>query len=1586
MSSDAGSEESGPPAEAVDVMLAADFPALPTAARPVFSGAWGAKAAPAGGAAPARPAAPATPGDVFSLPPQSVDPKARAGGAAEAVRDVLRALPGTEVKVAAARTGVLTFVVRGKSKDDVARARRMLCAGVGVRSVQRFAIPASARPHLIGAQGRTLKALVNKCLVEIQIPKQAPRPDGEQLPEDDDEETEITITGDVEGIEMARKDIEAIVMQRASKTTQKVAVPSQFHPFIQQGAAAISAETGARIHIPPLGTKGDDDIIVNGDRDAVRKAASMLAALHEDARANTTTMKVAIPKKQHRYLMGSRASNLQEILEKTGCAVEVPPADRTGPDGEEVVVRGPSAKLIEAITLVLEKSNAYQADSLDVAALLPRKSDAAVFARFIGARERAALRKIESDHEGAEVRLHGTVLDVVARSKPALAAALADLRAFLAPLAAGLEFDTVEVPSALHGHVVGKGGQGVARLRARIDEALGTEGALADLVLPHRDEEAGEGEGADEIVVVAKQIPGRPDAMEKIKAELLREIEKMADLTTVQVPVDQKYHGRIIGSGGLALRKFLAPYEGSVSVKFPQAGDAASSAGAVSVRGPADKAADCAKRLRELVDEWKHQEIMCSYQEEVRVPRDSARRILGAQKERDEGAPPPGSWIVRAVKDRVAADRVAADREKHPHATGVTDRDVSMTRFEVTSSDAKEDVITVTGHKRAVELAREIIADRAQKLADTVVVAVSIPARFHPKLIGKGGKVVGKLMELYNVFVKFPSKHGANGLGADGEEEAEDRADEDRVTIRGFKGDVEKAKKELLELAAYEEEHSHSLTFTVPSSLLPRIVGRKGATVQQIKEDTDTRIDFDRQRGDPAGEEGEGQGEVTVTVEGPKAGCEEAKKKILEIVNDQLDVAEQHIKVPRKLHRVIIGPSGTAIRKLVAQWAEELGVPLEKIQVRFLKDDSDDVLVRTPVRVLEEVVSRLQEEVKKHEAAHPTAHADEGAERIEEELLIPKTDVARVVGRKGETITGIADKHGVDIQISHGREVEEGDQVMVGVKVSGYSREAIDGAKADILSKLRTSDTVEVPMLVLPFLENDRGLLRSRTAGPDAQPVGVEVEGTKLVIRGDRGVVDGIKAAVAAKVDEMVGPCAVLLPLCANSILIQAKYAKSAVIVIAPHIRPHIIGRQGATIIRMRKDSGCMVDIFPSEKVGEAKGQFAVVILGESDEDVAKAKAMVDKILRDQTQDALSHAQRDESTVLKRLAVPVRHHRRLIGPKGSGILEIQTRVGMPVNVQFPRVGATTSDIEIRGSAEAVEACIRAITEIVTSWDEVGARSIAVVPDVEPERAPRAETPKPAEQEKEVKDGQREGPPGWSGRAAKGKGGRPPSSATASPLPPEQSPVPPAPSPAPPKQDGEDEWKVIGGKRGKGGAAPTPEPPKTVPGAPPAAAAPAPAAPAPSAPVVASAPDPSAPATEAPKPKKKKGVKKAAPAAGAEADGLDEFNKDAAGSEPAVQSVPSDASMPELPASLAAPPEHLDWAAEEIPMDKLDLNGAPPADEWQTVGNTVQRFKQKKLQEAAAAPAAPAPSAAGSQRNVFGVLEEPAQQRSGKKKK
>lgn len=152
-----------------------------------------------------------------------------------------------------------------------------------------------------------------------------------------------------------------------------------------------------------------------------------------------------------------------------------------------------------------------------------------------------------------------------------------------------------------------------------------------------------------------------------------------ADFASLPLSLDQKYHGRIIGSGGTSLKKLLAPYEGAVSVKFPAPNASPADASTVIVRGPKDKVGEVVKKLKEMGDEWKHQEIMCSFSEDVKVPKDSAKRILGAQRE-DGGL--SGAWIIRAIKEKVAS------LEKS-HAAQLVDRDINMTRFDIASTGDK---------------------------------------------------------------------------------------------------------------------------------------------------------------------------------------------------------------------------------------------------------------------------------------------------------------------------------------------------------------------------------------------------------------------------------------------------------------------------------------------------------------------------------------------------------------------------------------------------------------------------------------------------------------------------------------------------------------------------------------------------------------------------------------------------------------------------------------------------------------------------------------------------------------------------------
>lgn len=67
---------------------------------------------------------------------------------------------------------------------------------------------------------------------------------------------------------------------------------------------------------------------------------------------NTTTIAVEVKKSQHKYVIGPKGNTLQEILEKTGVSVEIPPPDSSS---ETVILRGEPDRLGQALTEVYAK-------------------------------------------------------------------------------------------------------------------------------------------------------------------------------------------------------------------------------------------------------------------------------------------------------------------------------------------------------------------------------------------------------------------------------------------------------------------------------------------------------------------------------------------------------------------------------------------------------------------------------------------------------------------------------------------------------------------------------------------------------------------------------------------------------------------------------------------------------------------------------------------------------------------------------------------------------------------------------------------------------------------------------------------------------------------------------------------------------------------------------------------------------------------------------------------------------------------------------------------------------------------------------
>jgi hypothetical protein len=147
-----------------------------------------------------------------------------------------------------------------------------------------------------------LKALTARTATKINVPKAGDQhSNGNEAEASDGNIQPITITGDVEGVNAAKLEIEAIVRERASRTKVCIPIERSLHHFICGPNNAVIQEimngTGVRIHVPPSfgapgavekeqlnkdGTvKNMNEFVVIGEKEAVDTAVEKINQIFE---------------------------------------------------------------------------------------------------------------------------------------------------------------------------------------------------------------------------------------------------------------------------------------------------------------------------------------------------------------------------------------------------------------------------------------------------------------------------------------------------------------------------------------------------------------------------------------------------------------------------------------------------------------------------------------------------------------------------------------------------------------------------------------------------------------------------------------------------------------------------------------------------------------------------------------------------------------------------------------------------------------------------------------------------------------------------------------------------------------------------------------------------------------------------------------------------------------------------------------------------------------------------------------------------------------------------------------------------------
>ena len=222
----------------------------------------------------------------------------------------------TKIEYSNRKDKSITIVVTGKGKD-CQEAKKQIMAQMTQQGQISVFVPKEHHRFILGKGAETLKKLEQVTGAKISVPKINP---------DAKADEPITITGAKEAMQAAKIRIEEISNKQLANHRETFDAPVWTHPFIRGGndsnLQAMRAKHGIlAIDVPPRSDK--TEIVVRGPQAGAQAAAKELKELVKRKETKCNPVTITVDKKQHKFVIGPRGKNIQDVLEKTGVSVEV---------------------------------------------------------------------------------------------------------------------------------------------------------------------------------------------------------------------------------------------------------------------------------------------------------------------------------------------------------------------------------------------------------------------------------------------------------------------------------------------------------------------------------------------------------------------------------------------------------------------------------------------------------------------------------------------------------------------------------------------------------------------------------------------------------------------------------------------------------------------------------------------------------------------------------------------------------------------------------------------------------------------------------------------------------------------------------------------------------------------------------------------------------------------------------------------------------------------------------------------------------------------------------------------------------------
>ncbi|KAJ6596649.1 SCP160 protein [Mycena sp. CBHHK59/15] len=1098
------------------------------------------------------------------------------------------------------KTRQTTFHIKAETQKELDKAKRSLLALLSPVITLTINAPASTIASIIGPKGATLKQIRDQTSVRVDIPPrntlEVPNGNGhvngKVTPSQDDEEDEITVPVTLTGPQPLAYEAQALLKQiissKTSKSTQRVRdIPSHILPYVVARksvfqSAAAPAEVGLALN------SVEREVTITGDREAVGRVIESIKSTIEHYSANLTSLKIQLPKRQHRLLAGKA---IDEIVGKTRCVVVVAKPDE---QSNEVTVWGQSNDLPGGLAAVMEKANSQyihefplpgpitlskQLLTYMVRIQYPKTLSAAhpgvaVYTPAPSVVEKASLLNIDIIGPKADV-------DGVVRQVSELIGKL---------IGATQE---ISVDWLVHRFITGKN----AKKLKQFHETHNVQAFFPP-------------ESAEQSTVLLVYDPLSPNAspspdekkrhLEEVAKEILKFAKDAADVKSETIAVEKRWHDAVVGKGGTTLNAIIGE-DNTLSIKVGvEAGDP-SGEDVILLRGVSGDVDRAVKEVLKIVENAKNDEIVNSYSTEFDIDREFVGRIVGAQ-----GAG------VNKLRDqlgvKVDVSDEADDKEKE-----------TSKKKKATHQKSK---VKITGRKENVEEAKKRILVQIERLADETSEVLKIPSQYHSSLIGQSGKYAIRLEDKYSVKITFPRQSAENGEG-----KTREALKADEVLVKGGKKGVAAAKAELLDAVEFEKESNNVLKFTVPNRAVARILGRGGASINEIKDATDAQIDVDKAVDDTT--------LTNITVRGTKKAVAAAKAAIMAISDQVSEETSTTVAVESKYHRTLIGAGGQGLKDLVSRCGGPSDPKLQAGLIRFPRQ-GDVAIDEVRLRGEPKLVAKLKVELEKAVANLK--------DRVVLAIEIPATQHRALIGRGGQHLNDLQNRTDVQVQFPGSRsynqvgeaenaaDFKDVDAANI-VKISG-TRAACDKAMEELKAQVKPAaveitSSVTVPLKYHHVISQQGGFFRTlRSYGvqvdQSAQPQKSAVP-PQPSANGSTARIDETEDEVAVQweitanyQDAEEGESTWTLKARDQAGLERAEKAIKEAIEHAGRMShvgfltlpdrsmfPRIVGSKGANVARLRHETGADITV--------SRENSTIVILG-SEKDILAAKVAITRM------------------------------------------------------------------------------------------------------------------------------------------------------------------------------------------------------------------------------------------------------------------------------------------------------------------------------------------------------------------------------------